>query len=61
MALQHDIAMGFLLAIMAALGMVLLGSLGETLRLSRWHPALIGAAVGALAGVALIEAVPMLM
>jgi len=41
--------------------MVLLGSLGAALRLGRWHPALIGAAVGALMGVALIEAVPMLV
>jgi hypothetical protein len=61
MPFEYDFSMGFMLAIMAILGMVLLGSLGAALRLGRWHPALIGAAVGALTGVALIEAVPMLV
>ena len=61
MPFQYDLSMGFLVAIMAILGMVLIGNLGAALRLDRWHPALIGAAVGVLMGVALIEAVPILV
>jgi hypothetical protein len=60
MPLRYDLSVGFLVVITAILGMVLIGSLGAALRLDRWHPALIGAAIGALLGVALIEAVPML-
>lgn len=60
MLFRHDLSVGFLVLIMAILGMVLIGNLGAALRLDCWHPGLIGAAVGALLGVALIEAVPML-
>jgi hypothetical protein len=60
MLFRHDLSVGFLVAITTILGMILIGNLGEALRLNRWHPALIGAAVGALLGVALIEAVPMI-
>jgi hypothetical protein len=58
MALDYDIGAVFLVAILALLGMVLVGNLGQAFRLNRWHPAMIGAAIGALLGVALIEAVP---
>lgn len=61
MPFQYGVSMGFLVTIMAILGTVLIGSLGVVLRLDRCHPRLIGAAIGALLGVALIEAVPMLM
>jgi hypothetical protein len=57
---DHVTGTGFLVVILVLLGMVLIGSLGDALQLKRWHPTLIGAVVGALVGVALIEAVPML-
>jgi hypothetical protein len=60
MLFGHDFEVAFELVILALLGMVLIGSLGETLRLSRWHPGLIGAVIGALVGVVLIESVPMM-
>lgn len=61
MPFEHYLSVGFLVSIMAILGMVLIGSLGRTLQRTRWHPTLIGAVVGALVGVAVIEAVPMLI
>jgi hypothetical protein len=61
MSFEYDFSTGLMVAIMAILGMVLIGNLGAVLRLDRWHPALIGAAVGVLMGVALIEAVPMIV
>ncbi|MGF6723888.1 hypothetical protein P3T43_003253 [Paraburkholderia sp. GAS41] len=61
MPIQYDFSMGFLVTIMAILGMVLIGSLGAVLQLERCHPRLIGAAIGALVGVVLIEAMPMLV
>jgi hypothetical protein len=60
MLFGHDFEVAFELALLALLGMVLIGSLGNTLRLSRWHPGLIGAVIGALVGVVLIESVPMM-
>ena len=48
MPFRHDLSVGFLVVIMTILGMVLIGSLGAALRLDRWHPALVGAAIGAL-------------
>jgi hypothetical protein len=42
------------------LGVILIGALLTALHLDRWHPKLIGAALGALLGLALIEAVPIL-
>lgn len=60
MILEHVFGAGFFVAILALLGMVPIGNLGEVLQMDRWHPTLIGAAVGALVGVALIEAVPTL-
>jgi zinc transporter ZupT len=61
MDLVNNLGAGFLVAILALLGTVLIGSLGNALRLNRWHPSILGAAVGALLGIAIIEAIPMLV
>lgn len=60
MIIGNDFEFGFLLVIFALLGIILIGTLLDTLHLQRLHPRLIGAAVGVLVGFALIEAVPML-
>lgn len=60
MIIGNDFEIGFLLVIFALLGIILIGTLLDTLHLQRLHPRLIGAAVGVLVGFALIEAVPML-
>jgi hypothetical protein len=59
MVINNDFEFGYLLIAFAFLGVILLGSLLAALHLDGWHPKLIGAVVGALLGVALIEAVPM--
>ena len=60
MIIGNDFEIGFLLVIFALLGIILIGTLLDTLHLQRLHPRLFGAAVGVLVGFALIEAVPML-
>jgi hypothetical protein len=60
MIIGNDFEIGFLLVIFAVLGIILIGTVLDTLHLQRLHPRLIGAAVGVLVGFALIEAVPML-
>ncbi|MGT2477605.1 hypothetical protein [Paraburkholderia terrae] len=60
MIIGNDFEIGFLLVIFALLGIILIGTLLDTLHLQRLHPRLIGAAVGVLVGFAVIEAVPML-
>ncbi|BCF95340.1 hypothetical protein [Paraburkholderia sp. PGU16] len=60
MIIGNDFEIGFLLVIFALLGIILIGTVLDTLHLQRLHPRLIGAAVGVLVGFALIEAVPML-
>lgn len=59
MLIGNDFEIGYLLVIFALLGIILIGSLLDALHLGRWHPRLIGAALGALLGFALIEAVPL--
>ncbi|OAJ52822.1 hypothetical protein A6V36_36650 [Paraburkholderia ginsengiterrae] len=59
MVINNDFEIGYLLIAFALLGTILLGELLGKLRWQRWHPKLVGAAVGALLGFALIEAVPM--
>lgn len=61
MLINNDFEIGFQLIIFALLGIILLGSLLSALHLDRWHPKLLGAMIGALLGVALIEAVPLLV
>jgi hypothetical protein len=57
MVINNDFEISYLLIAFALLGTILVGDLLST-RLQRWHPKLLGAAVGALLGFALIEAVP---
>lgn len=59
MVINNDFEIGYLLIAFALLGTILLGDLLGKLRLQRWHSKLVGAAVGALLGFMLIEAVPM--
>ncbi|CAB3715224.1 hypothetical protein [Paraburkholderia rhynchosiae] len=59
MIIGNDFEIGFLLLAFALLGIILIGTLLDTLQLQRLHPRLIGATVGALVGFALIEAVPL--
>ncbi|MFC5427381.1 hypothetical protein ACFPTO_00920 [Paraburkholderia denitrificans] len=50
----------YLLVAFALLGAILIGTLITALHLERWHPRLIGAAIGVLLGYVLIEALPMM-
>lgn len=59
MIINNDFEIGYLLVAFALLGIILIDSLFNVLHLDRWHPRLIGAALGALLGLVLIEAVPM--
>lgn len=58
MVINNDFEISYLLIAFALLGTILVGNLLGALHLQRWHPELLGAAVGALLGFALIEAVP---
>ncbi|WP_250516697.1 hypothetical protein [Caballeronia sp. INDeC2] len=60
MLINNEFEIGYLVVVFALLGVILIGALLTALHLDRWHPKLIGAAIGALLGLALIEAVPML-
>ncbi|SAK46304.1 membrane protein [Caballeronia catudaia] len=60
MLINNEFEIGYLVVVFALLGVVLIGALLTALHLDRWHPKLIGATLGALLGLALIEAVPML-
>lgn len=60
MLINNDFEIGYLVVAFALLGVILFGALLTALHLERWHPKLIGAALGALLGIALIEAMPML-
>jgi len=60
MRINNDFEIGYLVIAFALLGVILIGALLTSLHLERWHPKLIGAALGVLLGIALIEAMPML-
>ncbi|MFM0322590.1 hypothetical protein [Caballeronia glebae] len=60
MLIDNNFEIGYLVVVFALLGVILIGALLTALHLDRWHPKLIGAALGALLGLALIEAVPIL-
>jgi len=60
MQINNDFEIGYLVIAFALLGVILIGALLTSLHLERWHPKLIGAALGVLLGIALIEAMPML-
>jgi hypothetical protein len=56
--IYDDVEVGYIEVICALLGTIMIGGLLSAWHL-RWHPKLIGAALGALLGFALIEAVPL--
>ncbi|VXC93041.1 Membrane protein [Burkholderia sp. 8Y] len=58
MLINNEFEMGYLVVIFSLLGIIFVGALFASLHLERWHPRLVGAVLGALIGVALIEAVP---
>jgi len=60
MVINNDFEIAYLLVAFALLGTILVGALISALHLDKWHPKLVGAVVGALVGLALIEAVPLL-
>jgi hypothetical protein len=59
MLINSEFEVGYLLVVFSLLGVIFVGALMTACHLERWHPRLIGAAIGALLGLALIEAVPM--
>ncbi|MBN3753102.1 hypothetical protein G3N95_09115 [Paraburkholderia sp. Tr-20389] len=60
MVINSDFEIAFLVGSFTLLGVILVGTLLTATHLDRWHPKLIGAAIGALLGIALIEAVPLI-
>lgn len=54
---NRDFEISYLIVTFALLGIMFTDSLLTALHLERWHPKLRGAALGALLGFALIEAV----
>ena len=60
MLINNDFEIGYLVIAFALLGVILFGALLTALHLERCHPKLVGAALGALIGISLIEAMPLL-
>jgi hypothetical protein len=61
MIINDEFEITYMILAFAALGAILIGALLTTLHLRRsLHPNLIGAVLGALVGVALIEIMPLL-
>ncbi|MEM5317910.1 hypothetical protein [Paraburkholderia sp. JHI869] len=60
MVIDNDFEIAYLLVAFALLGSILVGTLVSAIHLDKWHPRIVGALVGLLLGVALIEAVPLL-
>jgi hypothetical protein len=59
MVIGSEFEVGYLLVAFALLGIILIGGLLDSMHLGKLHPRLVGAALGALLGFALIEAVPL--
>ncbi|EIM97646.1 hypothetical protein WQE_28095 [Paraburkholderia hospita] len=59
MVIDNDFEISYLLVAFALLGIILIGSLLDTMQLQKLHPRLVGATLGVLLGFALIEAVPL--
>jgi hypothetical protein len=59
MVIADDFEISYLLVAFALLGVILIGSLLDTLHLQKLHPRLVGATLGALLGFALVDAVPL--
>lgn len=60
MLITSNFEITYLLVAFALLGSILVGALISALHLERWHPRLVGALVGALLGLVLIESVPIM-
>ncbi|BAN27346.1 hypothetical protein [Caballeronia insecticola] len=60
MLINNEFEIGYLVVVFALLGVIVIGALLTALHLDRWHPKLVSAVIGALLGLALIEAVPIL-
>lgn len=60
MLINSGFEITYVLVAFALLGAILIGALITALHLERWHPRLVGAAIGALLGFVLVEALPML-
>jgi hypothetical protein len=60
MLINSEFEVGYLMVVFSLLGVIFVGALMTACHLERWHPRLIGAVIGALLGLALIEAVPMM-
>jgi hypothetical protein len=59
MLINSDFEVGYLLVVFSLLGVIFVGAMMTACHLERWHPRLVGGAIGALLGLVLIEAVPM--
>ncbi|CAE6842124.1 hypothetical protein [Paraburkholderia haematera] len=59
MIINNSFEISYLLIAFALLRTILVGELLSMLQLQRWHPKMLDAAVGALLGFVLIEAVAM--
>ena len=60
MLINSGFEITYILVAFALLGAILIGALITALHLERWHPRLVGAAIGALLGFDLVETLPML-
>ncbi|WP_322024303.1 hypothetical protein [Burkholderia sp. BCC1977] len=60
MPIDNDFEIGHFVIAFALLGVILIGALPTALHRERWHPKRVGTAIGALRGIAPIEAMPML-
>ena len=60
MLINSGFEITYILVAFALLGAILIGALITALHLERWHPRLVGAAIGALLGFVLVETLPML-
>jgi hypothetical protein len=60
MLINSGFEITYVLVAFALLGAILIGALITALHLERWHPRLVGAAIGALLGFVLVETLPML-
>jgi hypothetical protein len=60
MLINSGFEVTYVLIACALLGAILVGALITAMHLERWHPRLVGAAIGALLGLLLIETLPLM-
>jgi len=60
MLINSGFEVTYVLVAFALLGAILVGAFITALHLERWHPRLVGAAIGALVGLVLIETLPLM-